>query len=902
MDNRCVICDAIIISDPLYHRNRKTCYQIECIKTYKNRRASEADIRRRKAQRYVDELNGRQMVDCAVCGERFPVIQNTHLKSHGLTIAQYRELFPSAPLMTEEMKEIRGKGAIAQSHYLTYPGKQPDAKLFEFLTGSLLGDGSLEKQPKKINARYAEGGNNQLYLQWKYNFLSQYFQCSFKERLSSPHTKSGKCYQGWWIRTTVHPLLTEWQNRWYKGCKVVPQILVSQYLTEFALTVWFCDDGCGTNGAHLYTMAFTDEEVIFLSDLLLSRFGLSNSILKNKQGQPFIRFRAAASRKIKEIINDFKIPGMGYKSQESFAKKRQPKLQNDPLLVPKHHQELPAMTETQQLSIFPPRSVQELVEDIEKLTQEIQELYCSDDIPWIIGVSFGKDSSAVLQLVWYAIAALPPEKRTKIIHVITTDTLVENPIVSAWVRKSIAIVKATAQEKQIPIEPHLLKPEVSQTYWVGLIGKGYPAPRLKFRWCTGRLKIDPSNQFIRNIVRTRGTSILVLGTRKNESVSRGLRMKELEKQRLRERLSPNASLPDSLVYTPIEDWRNDEVWLYLMQWENPWGGNNKDLFTMYRESTADNECPLVVDTSTPSCGSSRFGCWVCTLVDSDKSLSAMIQNDQEKEWLQPLVDFRLELDIEKDRDKRDFRRIYGRVELFERNMGEGETSIEPIPGPYTKYWREHWLRRLLQAQTQIRQTAPPDMGEITLITPEELSEIRRIWLEEKHEFDDSLPKIYQEVTGEPFEDTRPFDERKLLGNDEWDVLQTICENDTMHLELMSKLLNTERQYYTKPRRTGIFLDIDKCFDTSSRIKEEAIDNAHYQRQVKTALETVKEDPHEIQQIREAIATIEDPEKSPDTNPKNIKEMIENKGDKNKQLSWGDMKFPLLNLINENPAE
>ncbi|CBN54450.1 MULTISPECIES: DNA phosphorothioation system sulfurtransferase DndC [Kamptonema] len=560
------------------------------------------------------------------------------------------------------------------------------------------------------------------------------------------------------------------------------------------------------------------------------------------------------------------------------------------------------MTEAQQVLLFPSRTVAELVEDIEKLNKEIQELYCLDDIPWIIGVSFGKDSSAILQLVWYAIAALPPEKRTKTIHVITTDTFVENPIVAAWVRKSLEQLKAGSKEKKMPIEAHLLHPSVQGTFWVCLIGKGYPSPRNGFRWCTERMKIQPVNHFIREMVRGHGETIVVLGTRKAESTKRAATMKKHEAGRLRDRLSPNAHLPNSLVYSPIEDWRNDEVWIYLNQWENPWGGNNKDLFTLYRGATTDNECPLVVDTSTPSCGSSRFGCWVCTMVNQDKSMQAMIQNDEEKEWMQPLLDIRNELDIQNDHDKRDFRRIYGRVELFERNIGEGKTSVQNIPGPYTKFWREHWLRRVLQAQTQIRQTAPSEMRDITLITPEELSEIRRIWLEEKHEFDDSLPKIYAEVTGEPFEDTRPFDERKLLGNDEWDVLQTICENDTMHLELMSKLLNTERQYYTKPRRTGIFLDIDKCFDTSSRIKEEAIDNAHYQRQVKTALETVKEDPHEIQQIREAIATIEDPEKSPDTNPKNIKEMIENKGDKNKQLSWGDMKFPLLNLINENPAE
>jgi len=112
------------------------------------------------------------------------------------------------------------------------------------------------------------------------------------------------------------------------------------------------------------------------------------------------------------------------------------------------------------------------------------------------------------------------------------------------------------------------------------------------------------------------------------------------------------------------------------------------------------------------------------------------------------------IDIEDDRPKRDFRRIFGKVQLFERNLN-GEISIEPIPGPYTKQWREYWLRRVLEAQESVRTNAPEEMKDITLITTEELSEIRRIWREEKHEFDDQLPKIYKQVTGETFQDPRP---------------------------------------------------------------------------------------------------------------------------------------------------
>jgi DNA sulfur modification protein DndC len=279
------------------------------------------------------------------------------------------------------------------------------------------------------------------------------------------------------------------------------------------------------------------------------------------------------------------------------------------------------------------------------------------------------------------------------------------------------------------------------------------------------------------------------------------------------------------------------------------------------------------------------------MVSQDKSMEAMIQNDEEKEWMQPLLDIRNELDIKNDREKRDFRRIYGRVELFERNMGDETTSVEPIPGPYTKFWREHWLRRVLEAQTHIRKTAPLEMRDITLITPEELSEIRRIWLEQKHEFDDSLPRIYEEVTGEPFADSRPAAERKLLGSDEWIAIEEICSEDKMHLELMAKLLDTERQYYTKPRRTGIYADLDKCFETSSRSQDEAIGNAHYQRNLKTAVDAVKANPTEnIQQVKSAIAQTNTSAKSDTVNVAKLKEELESSSSPGKQLSWADIKY------------
>src|SRR5205823_7980843 len=121
------------------------------------------------------------------------------------------------------------------------------------------------------------------------------------------------------------------------------------------------------------------------------------------------------------------------------------------------------------------------------------------------------------------------------------------------------------------------------------------------------------------------------------------------------RLSRHSSLPSAFVYTPIADFSVDDVWTYLLQVPSPWGSNNRDLVTLYRNAQA-GECPLVVDRTTPSCGNSRFGCWTCTVVERDKSMEAMI--DAGQEWMEPLLELRDWLAATQDpARKREFREV-----------------------------------------------------------------------------------------------------------------------------------------------------------------------------------------------------------------------------------------------------
>lgn len=201
-------------------------------------------------------------------------------------------------------------------------------------------------------------------------------------------------------------------------------------------------------------------------------------------------------------------------------------------------------------------------------------------------------------------------------------------------------------------------------------------------------------------------------------------------------------------------------------------------------------------------------------------MSAMIQNDEEKEWMLPLLELRNQLDVTDDRHLRDFRRMNGTVQLF---------HDRPIPGPYTQEARGRWLQKLLEAQAWIRANGPGHVRSLELVTLDELEEIRRIWVVEKHEFEDRLPKIYEEATGDAYPG-ETLDEHLPLGAEVVDVLQDITGGDRLHFEMVRELLDIEQRHRARARRAGMFDELEKALRRSFYDDEEdATGRARYRK-------------------------------------------------------------------------
>lgn len=332
------------------------------------------------------------------------------------------------------------------------------------------------------------------------------------------------------------------------------------------------------------------------------------------------------------------------------------------------------------------------------ISDYLRDQYINDPRPWLVGFSGGKDSTLVAALVFNTILSVPEQQRKKPVAILSTDTRAEIPAIVEMLQLTLKRMSKISQKLNLNVEVLLLKPPPEQSFWVNIIGRGYPPPNRTFRWCTQRMKIDPVTKFVNQRMGHWGEAIIHLGARRAESTQRSQTMAGRES---RNGLHRHPDLPRVWVSNPIEYLTTEEVWAYLLQNNNPWGDDNRALYKLYTNAS-NGECPIHIDSSTPSCGNSRFGCWTCTVVDRDKASEGLLAAGDER--MEKLIEFRQTLLDYRDpaNGKRDMKRMNG-------NDG---------PGPLHIKARRELLSQLLHLQE--------DVG-VPLISPEELLLIQQMW-------------------------------------------------------------------------------------------------------------------------------------------------------------------------------
>jgi len=423
---------------------------------------------------------------------------------------------------------------------------------------------------------------------------------------------------------------------------------------------------------------------------------------------------------------------------------------------------------------------------------DILDQYVNDKSsrPWVVAFSGGKDSTTLLQLVWNSVKKLPPSSRHRHIFVVCNNTLVENPKILRYVENQLELIQIAASRQSMPITVTHTTPSLQDTFWVNLIGKGYPAPNSIFRWCTDRLKIRPTTRYIQERISLYGEVIILLGTREEESSTRARSMKryEIKGRRLRKHTLPNA-----YVFAPIKELSTQQIWWYLAENESPWHSNNIDLVHIYRNASDNNDCPLITDISTPACGRSRFGCWVCTVVRSDKTMQNLIETGED--WMTPLLELRNWLAKTIDRDDPNYEPEKYRMPV-RRNFREGL-------GPYWPRWRKYILERLLRAEANVRKERP----ELNLITRQELVTIQLIWHRD-HIYEYDVSQVLNEAYGKDME----FEDIGENVRTEKLLLKKACKPYESDYQLINNLLMAQKNRILLVNRRGLQKDIENILD------------------------------------------------------------------------------------------
>ena len=393
-----------------------------------------------------------------------------------------------------------------------------------------------------------------------------------------------------------------------------------------------------------------------------------------------------------------------------------------------------------------------------------------------------------------ALLSLQKEKGTvslkRPVFVVNNDTLVENPIISDYVIEVLDVIKKAAREQDLPISVQVTTPKLEDSFWISFLGKGYPVPNNQFRWCTDRLKIKPTTQFILDKVDDMGEAIVLIGTRMSESATRAKSIKRHEIKG--KRLSKHPLNPNTYTYAPIKELYLEEVWYILSHEPSPWGYDNKKLFNIYANASADDyECPtMMTDKSQPSCGQSRFGCWVCTVVKEDKSMQALIKNGND--WMAPLLEYR-DLMVEG--------RNISENRLETRRNGQAAVDSEGHnQGNYTFEYRCMMLRKLLKLQKELQKTKP----HMELITNQELVAIQINWFRDGY-FTPKVAEIYNEV----YDRSMPF---QSLQYQERLLLEEICGQNIDDYNLINDLVSLQKSKTLLMNNNGLQGDIEKRLD------------------------------------------------------------------------------------------
>jgi DNA sulfur modification protein DndC len=321
---------------------------------------------------------------------------------------------------------------------------------------------------------------------------------------------------------------------------------------------------------------------------------------------------------------------------------------------------------------------------------------------WAIAFSGGKDSSAACTLiVWLILTGQIPAPES--LTVLYADTRLElTPL-------HMAAMTILSELEAMGVKVEIVLPKLDDRYFVYMFGRGVPAAKNMFRWCTPQLKVEPMELALADLRAQYGEKFLMLtGVRQGESAARDQRISLSCSKDGAEcgqgwfQVSTPESIADTLA--PLLHWRVCHVWDWLTFHAPRYGFSTQLVAEVYGGDEAEEV-------------NARTGCVGCNLASKDVALDMVLRLPQ---WgyLAPLKRLRplyQELMHAKYRLRKDG---------SQRNKG-GKFPKNPMRmGPYTMEARRYGLSQVLAIQDEINTFAlDNDRPTIDLINEQEHARI-----------------------------------------------------------------------------------------------------------------------------------------------------------------------------------
>jgi len=309
---------------------------------------------------------------------------------------------------------------------------------------------------------------------------------------------------------------------------------------------------------------------------------------------------------------------------------------------------------------------------------------------WAVAYSGGKDSSATVAFVAWAIRAgrvLPPESLT----VLYADTRMELPPLQQ------TALRLLAKLREGGFEANVVLPPIDDRFYVYMLGYGVPPPSNTFRWCTAQLKVEPMLAALAGLRERAGEKLLMLtGVRLGESARRDQGIAVSCSRDAGEcgqgwfQVSSSDAIADTLA--PLLHWRLCHVydWLYF---DDRHGYDVSDIAVVYGEDEV------------------RTGCVGCNLASKDTALERLLRHP---DWthLRPLLELRpLYAELKRPKWRK-------RKAEPERTQAGAYSKNGQRMGPLTKAGRAHGLSAILDIQRR---------AGVDLINAAEEARIREMW-------------------------------------------------------------------------------------------------------------------------------------------------------------------------------